>query len=247
MTSLFTCQPTNSQQPPKTCIFEGISPCRDHVSHLICNSHAQLFGLINKTASYHDGDNDVWTKIVTYVSASNNITIPLFINSNGTILMSDIQTFAINACNNNPNIKVDALATRISCLMGISMTSQHCNKGWFDEPNSALIIRNNSGRIEYLKELPQLHKCLFYYINASNIQNTRGGVVTYLIPNLSLTRDDSEDKYSFVIPNKKNILKYTDKPDCVATPLVLDGIREVSQSNEDRTFTPIQNNSALLC
>lgn len=244
MTTMFNCQPLNNNQPNKSCIFEGISPCREQISHVICNAHAAIFGLINKTASYHDGDNDIWTKIVTYNASSNNVSIPLFMDSNSKILMSEIRAFCINACNNYPSIKVEPLSSRIACLMGVSMNSapEFCNKSWFDDPNSRLIIRNNTGNIQYFKDLPLLHKNLFYYINASNIRNSKANTETYLVPNLSLTRNDSSDSYAFVIPNKKNLLKYTDKPDCVATPLVLDGIREVLQHSGDRTFTPIHNN-----
>nr|DBA13062.1 TPA: vp39 [Oryctes rhinoceros nudivirus] len=250
MSSLFACSPANAaKQQSKTCIFEGVSPCRDQVSHVICNAHSAIFGLINKTASYHDGDNDIWTKIVTYNSSSNNICIPLFLDSSSKIMMSEIRAFCINACNSYPTIKVEALSGRIACLMGVSMNNAQdfCRKSWFDDPNSALIIRNNTGSIQYFKDLPPLHKYLFFYINASNIRNSKADTETYLVPNLSLTRNDSSDSYSFIIPNKKNILKYTDKPDCIATPIVLDGIREVAHHVGDRTFAPIQNNFALLC
>lgn len=250
MTSLFTCQSlNNNNQQPKTCIFEGISPCREQISHVVCNAHAALFGLIYKTASYHDGENDIWTKIETYISSSNNINIPLFMDSNSKILMSEIRAFCINACNNHPSIKVEPLSARIACLMGVSMNSaqDYCRKSWFDDPNSALVIRNNTGDIQYFKDLPQLHKYLFYYINASNIRNSKTDTETYLVPNLSLTHNDSSDSYSFIVPNKKNILKYTDNPDCIATPLVLDGIKEVSQSSGDLTFTPIHNNYTAIC
>lgn len=249
MTSLFTCQPLNNAQQPKTCIFKGVSPCQDQVSHVICNAHAAIFGLINKPASYKNGDNDVWTKIHTYNVSSNNVSIPLFMDSNSKILMSEIRSFCINACHNYRNITVEALITRISCLMGVNINSAQdfCNKSWFDDPGSALIIRNNSGNIQYFKDLPQLHKYLFYYINASNIKNTASRSETYLVANLSLTRNDSSDTYAFVIPNKSYILKYTDDPDCVATPLVLDGIREISSSAADRTFKPIHNDFAAMC
>lgn len=248
MSSIFACQPTNVKQNIKTCILEGVSPCRDHVSHLICNAHAAIFGLVYKTASYHDGNNDIWSKIVTYNGSSNNISIPLFLNSKRDILVGEIYTFCVNACNTFTGIKVEALVSKISCLMGIRLSNgAECNMSWFDDINSALIIRNNSGDVQYYKDLPQLHKCLLYFVNASNIRNVNANSETYLIPNLSLTKNESSDTYSFVVPNKKGVLKYTDKPDCVATPLVLDGIRDITQFVGDRTFSPINNNFAALC
>lgn len=246
MASLFACRPDTAQQT-KSCVLFGVSQCRDQVSHVICNAHASIFGLINKTVSYHDGENNQTTKIVTYISASNNVSIPLFMDSHSKISIGEIQAFAINACNLHPEIKVDKLASQIACLMGVNMRMHdYCPKSWFDDANSALIIRNSSGKVQYFKSLPQLHKCLFYFVNASNIRHSNISE-TYLVPNLSLTRNDSSDTYSFIVPRKNNILKYTNHPDCVATPVVLDGIREVSQHSGDKTFTQIGAGFNNIC
>ncbi|ATY70230.1 OrNV vp39-like protein [Tomelloso virus] len=251
MASTFSCQPKTNNEPNKICIFQGVGSCdnRDHVSHLICNAHAAMFGLVNRLVSYHDGENNTWTKIVTYALSTSNINIPLFLDSKNNILMSEINAFAINVCNNYPNFKVNDLASRIACLMGLNMSSIQdiCKKSWFDDYDSALIIRNNTGQMQYFKDLPQMHKCLFYFINASNIKNPKSNVESYLISNLSLTRNDSSDTYSFLIPNKQNMLKYNGKPDCAATPLVLDGIRIVSDYIGDRSFRPLAGNSNAIC
>lgn len=249
--SLFMCNPSQKPQQTKHCIFRGIGNCRDQVSHIICNAHSEMFGLIHKTATYYNGENDSWTKIVTYATSSNNLNIPLFLDSNRKILMRDIRAFSINVCNNFPSIRasVDELVSRIACMMGVNWASgQSCGfKNWFDDVNSAIIIRNSTGNVQYFKHLPPLHKALFYYINASNIKNIKSDVETNLLANLSLTHNDSTDTFTFVIINKKLILKYTDKPDGVWTPLVLDGIREISQNVEDLTFTPIDDSYLGVC
>lgn len=241
MSSTFTCLPLSNTKQQNVCMFEGVSQCRDHVSQVICNAHALLFGLINKPTHYHNGDNDVYSKIVTYAAASNNINIPLFMDSNNKILMSEIRAFARNIGSNFSSINSAVFEERIACLMGLNMVPNQplCRNTWFDDPGSAIIIRNSDAQIQYFNELPHMHKALFQYVSASNIRSAQSDTETYLIVNLSLTRNDSEDKYAFVTPNKATLLKYTDRPGCVATPLVMDAIQSVLHSTADRVFKPI--------
>lgn len=244
MASLFSCQQLSTYNPAKTCIFSGVSRCEDRVSPLICNRHAAIYGLINIVAHYHDGDNNSWSKIVTYAHSTSNINIPLFTDSNNKVNMNEVSAFCINAHNNFPDINYERLIRCMTSLLEIDATSCFidCSKSWYDDIGSFLLVKNNTGSIQFFKELPLLHKCLFYFINASTIRNIKAESETYLVPNLVLTRSDSDDTYAFTVPNKKLLLKYTDKPNCVATPLVINGIREISYKQTDRVYKPITTN-----
>lgn len=244
MASLFGCQP-DTAKPSKSCVLYGVSPCRDQVSHVICNEHSEIFGLINKTASYRDGNNNDSVKIVTYISATNNIHIPLFMDSTSKISLGEIQSFSLNAYNANKGINSQKLAAAIACLMGLdSSVRSYCPNSWFDDTNSALIIRNNTGEVQYFQSLPQLHKCLFHFAIPSIISQPNSSK-TFIVPNISLTRSDSSDSYVFVVPKKDNILKYTEHPDCVSTPVVLDAIRHIPVRSRDKTFTQIGGNFGI--
>lgn len=239
--SLFSCPP---QEVKKRCAFQGIGPCREQISHLICNAHAELFGLTYATASYVNGNNDTWTKINTYVSATNNLHIPLFMDAENRILSKDIRTFAINVANTYSFVRVDEFQARIACYMGVNLYAgnEHCIRSWFDEPSSGIILRRNNAEILYFRELPPLHKILFYYTQPSYIRNTSTDTRIYTVPNLSLTYNETTNSFAFVVPNKSILLKKTDRQDCVATPVIIDAVREIAQDTKDRIIQPIINN-----
>lgn len=241
--SLFACQPLINEHKNKTCVFKGVSACGDHVSHLICNNHAGLFGIIYKVANYKNGDNNVWTKIVTYISTNANLSIPLFQDSYAKILASDIRSFALNVCNINQNINVDEFQNRIACLMGVNIFTnlEDSKKCWLDDPLTEIILRKVDEEPKAFRGIPLLHKILFHYTSPSVIRNPKSGSQTYLVTNLSLTYNHANDRYSFEVPNGSCVLKWTENENCVATPIVLDAIRVISEQNEDRTFKPIFN------
>lgn len=240
---LFSCPPPKTE---KNCIFRGIGPCRDQVSHLICNAHAELFGLTYATCSYVNGNNDTWTKINTYVSSTTSLYIPLFIDNQNTLLVNEIRSFCINAANLY-SVRVEELEQRIGCIMGVNLYAKadNCIKSWLDEPDSALILRHNDANIQYFRDCPTLHKMLFYYTQPSYIKNTTTGTQIYSVANLSLTYNDATNTYAFVVPNKSILLKKTNKPDCMATPLTLDAIRHSVQQTHDRVIRPILNNNVF--
>jgi len=242
MSSFFSCQSQFNNGPEqRKCAFEGVSPCRDHVSHLICNAHSRLFGLVHQPANYCTDAGDVWSKINVYAASQNSLSIPLFMDNTSKVLMSEIKTFTMTVCNRVPSIKVDVFQDRIAYLLGVNMYGNipDCNQSWLSEPNSALIVRSRNENVQYYNNLPQLHRILLFYANASNIRNSNTGSTIYLIPNLSLTYNSSSDTFAFVVPNKKILLKYTDNPNCIATPIVLDGRREIISNSNDQTFRPI--------
>ncbi|AUQ44003.1 vp39-like protein [Esparto virus] len=249
--SLFTCQSAynnSSSRGSPQCVFEGVSPCRDQVSHLICNEHSRLFGLIHQPASYCTDSGDVWTKINLYSASQNSLNIPLFMDINGKILMSEIKNFSINVCTRFPNINITEFQARIANLLGVQMygISPDCDQSWLSEVTSSLIVRNNANGAYYYQNVSRLHKILFYYANVSNVRNSNTNTAIYLVPNLSLTYNNSSNVLSFIVINKKILLRYTDDPNCVATPIVLDGRRDISTGDQDQTIQRIAQ-PAMIC
>lgn len=243
MSSIFSCVQYNDNRLLKSCAFSGVSPCRDQVAPRICNGHAEYFGLTYRIVTYHNGDNETWTKIVMYISAVSSLHIPLFLDASNKILLNEIRAFAINTQSNFPNIRLEEFQDRIACLMGLNAfgNNQDCHLSWLDEPTSTVVVRR-SGTIQFLSELPPLHRILFSCAEASNIRNTEAGTYTYLVANVSLTYNEASGSFAFVVPNKSIVLKWTNRQNCVATPLVLDSIRLANQKSQDRIFTPISDN-----
>lgn len=244
--SIFCTEPfrENIGAPKRQCIFQGVSACHEYIGEKICNHHLSMFSLTNKVVSYQNGDNDVWNKIVLYHTSPGNLNIPLFSTSDHKILMEEIRNFVRNVCTNFPGINLYLLEQKIAKYMGMSavFTQANCRTGWLDDTSVRVIIRNpNSTTAQYLSNVPYLHKVLFAHAQASNIINSSSGGQIYLIPNVSLTMNEMNNSFMFQVINKKNILKYTDKPDGVATPIVLDAFRSITQTNDDIVITPLVN------
>lgn len=240
---MFSCFTEDFDKKKKTCRFKEVSPCRDQVSEYICNEHASIFGIAYKTASYQNGNNDVWSNVESYISSSANFSLPLFLDPSGEILLSEIEAFALSACNVHPNIRAEALKNAISCLMGLNVYDTNCTfHGWLDDATTQIIVQDNNGAIKTLNYLPPLHKLLFHYSKPSTVRNSTDQSQIYLIPNVSLQYDvnnSTQPTYRFVVPNKKTVLKWTTKSDCVATPIVLNAIRENSMKHRVRSFKTI--------
>nr|WOJ45344.1 vp39 [Apis mellifera nudivirus] len=242
---MFSCFNDINVEQKKSCRFKDVSPCRELVSNFICNEHAAIFGLTYKTASYQNGNNDVWTNIETYISSSANFSLPLFLDPSGEILTSEIHAFALAACNSFPNIRVEALKNVIACYMGMNAYDTNCSYGgWLDEDSTRIIVQDNNNMVKTLNYLPALHKMLLHYTKPSTVRNTANDSQIYLVPNLSLQYDinnSTQATYQFIVPNKKILLKWTNKPDCVATPIVLNAIRENAPKHRVRAFKPLSN------
>lgn len=250
--NMFSCFNDANLQQKKTCRFKDVSPCRDLVSTYICNEHASIFGITYKTASYQNGNNDVWNNIESYISSQANFSLPLFLDSHGEILLSEIHTFAMAACNTHPNIRVEALKNTIACLMGLNAYDKNCSLGgWLDDSKTKIILQDRENKPKTLENLPPLHKMLLHYSKPSvTMLNSEDKSQIYLVPNLSLQyeiNNSTHPTYRFIVPNKKVLLKWTNKADCVATPIVLNAIRESAPRNAVRSFKTLSNMETVVC
>lgn len=221
-----------NNKPNKTCQFSSVSPCRDQISDLICNEHAGLFGLTNRRVNYTDGTNEHWSKIVLYVSSEMNLNVPMFLDTNSQLLENDITNFATSVCLNNRNIDVKALVKIICCLLNTNGNGNAmCDpRGWLIAPKTVLnVYRPNAPTPTYFARLPLLHQILFRYAEAANTHNNNGRVLR--IANVGIVYREHNNSFSFNMLNPKSILKWTKKPDCVATEVVLDATRFVSDES----------------
>lgn len=244
---MFSCMNERSERR-RACYFNGISPCRDTISKYICNEHAALFGLTYELVDYTDGNNDNWSKIVTYICSTANFHLPLFLNRNGEILINEIHSFALTISNNHPNINLEEFENRIGCLMGMSAFETKCSfGGWLDDGSSNVIIQQPDGAAT-ITQLPQLHRMLLHYTSPSITRNTLNDSQVYLVPTLSLEYDATNPSittYHFIVPNKKIVLKKTQRPNCVATPIIVNAVRNRQPTSQLKTFKPIDMSSAL--
>lgn len=245
---MFQCPQATEDEQPRKCYFREVSQCGDHVSRFICNAHAAMFGLIYRMVNYQDANNDSWSRIETYVSSPASFNIPLFKDRNGEILLSEIYSFALSVENSFPEVRVGRLRDTISCLMGI--TAYECTtNGWLNDPNTRVIVQD-ADSVKVTNTLPTLHKLLFYYAKPSLVRNVRNDTHVFLVPNVSLqydTTNPSVATYHFVIPSKKTMLKWTDRPNCVATSVVLNAVRVTGESQQVRFFKPISTPGTRVC
>lgn len=242
---MFTCYAQDDREKKGiSCRFKEVSSCREQVSKYICNGHAELFGITYKLASYLDGNNNAWSNIESYISSSSSFNLPLFIDANGEISMSEIHSFALSVSTTHPNIKIEAFQNAIACLMGINAYDNMCKfGGWLDEEFSTVLVQDNND-VRSINDLPHLHALLFHYSKPSLSLNNSDGSQVYLIPTISLQYDMST--YKFRVPNERSVLKWTTQPNCVATPIVLNAIRQTSSTQQVRAFRPV-NNYNVIC
>lgn len=243
--SLFTCaNPVETRN--KFCLFENVSACGDHVSHLICNNHAALFGLKYRARSYCDGMNNTATRINTYIITNHNFNIPLFITADGRIMMNEIKTFCQNVQQLNAQQR-DKFEQHVACLVGFNpyASTALCDiKGWLGDPTTRIVVfTNNAVPQQLTTPLPDLHKALFYYTRPS--VTVAGPTQIYAITNVSLVGNETNTSFAFTLINPSNIFKLTNLPNSEATPLVLHAIAEITPKPETRTFTPI--NKTIVC
>lgn len=245
----FACR-ANLAKPLKTCIFEGVGRCQDQVAERICNAHCLPFSLLHSTASFENGNNETWSRIVVYATTNQAINIPLFRSADNVTSLEEIRNFSMNVQNNFPEFKAELFAARLECLMAVGDygTFNNCTtlQSWFNGPHNKLTIRTRDG-LKYYKssQLPFLHKALLSHIDASNVvkmktnQNNIVEVqgITYQIPTIILTLNDSNNMLAFKVTNGQVLLKKTDKNDNIATPLVLTGVRSINDDETQKTFS----------
>lgn len=237
--SLFNCTPvTQMRRQDTACVFSSLNNCKEHVSKYLCNNHARIFGLVYKHAHYTDGDNEMVSRIVTYTSAVNNLSIPLFCDEDGKVLLNEVHTFATNVAHNYPNINADDLSNIIACNLGLSAQEDMCKLGgWLDDASSQVILHDvTTGALRSTKDVPKLHRILLHYTVPSLTYNESTQAHVYFVDNIGLVRSPVTGTYKFSLLNKQNVLKYTDHANCVATPLVLTATHKIASGTQDRVF-----------
>lgn len=223
-----------------TCVFRGVSTCNDHISHLICNAHLKLFGLINKLSTYKTDSGDSWPKINLYAYGDYSFSLPAFVNNNGVVLMNEVHQFIINVCSRFKDLVINTslFQARIAYLLSLSLENDVCEyrDSWLSDESTSVIIRTTDGTVNFSTMIKPLHKILFYYAGASNVINRNNGSSIYLIPNISLTYNGETNGYLFMVPNRSLLLKYTEDEGCVASPIILDSFKHIQQQSKERSF-----------
>lgn len=242
--SLFNCTPlTQMRRQDTACVFSSLGNCKEHVSKYVCNNHARIFGLVYKHVHYTDGDNEMVSRIVAYTSAVNNLSIPLFLDDDGKVLLNEVYTFATNVAHNYPNINADDLSNIIACNLGLNAQEDVCKLGgWLDDPGSEIILHDvAAGELRYTNDIPKLHRILLHYSVPSLTWNETTQSHVYFVDNIGLSRCPVTGTYKFMLLNKQSVLKYTDHANCVATPLVLTGKHKIVSASQDRVFRQLNN------
>lgn len=246
---MFSCVREDTREI-KQCRGHKISPCRgNQVSKFFCNEHAEIFHLYYQNTFYQNGNDDTWTSIDTFVTGTGLLNIPLFLDSNCEVLMSEIKTFALSAKHRKPNIDVRELENMIACYMNLTAYDNCVVGGWLDDSSTKLIVQTGD-TIQSLSYIPPLHKMLFFYTKPAILRNESDGSQVYLVPNVSLQstmNTSSAQTYQFTIPNREYMLKYADQLNNLATPVVLNAIRVTTvQQQQSRKFKHIKAPN-ILC
>lgn len=246
--SLFTCTPVTRRHDNNSCLMSSLGNCKGNVSPYICNNHYRFFGLVNQLVHYTDGENETVSRVVTYACSVNNLSIPLFLDDTGKVLLNEIHSFSANVAHNFPNTNADDLSNIIACNLGLSAQEDVCKLGgWLDDVSSEVILHDvNAGEVRSTKDLPKLHRILFHYTLPSMTYNESTHSHVYFVDNIGLIRCPVTGRYKFSLLNKQNVLKYTDHPNCVATPLVLTAKHRITTGSQDRVFRQL-NSRHLTC
>lgn len=225
----------------KRCVFASVSTCRDLVGDHICNAHLALFGLLIEEKDHTDGNNENYQHTNTYIISANALSIPLFEDTDGTIQMPVIHRFAKKVCNQFPNINKHNLTEVICKLVGVHFSGDYidCDSTWLSLQSTGVICRNMVSS-RYLKRIPKLHQYLFEHTYMSNKTNVLTGKTTVRVANVTTMYNESDNMVSFTMIEacKPLTLKYTSNPVCVATPIILEGYREVATQNERVCYQP---------
>lgn len=221
------------------CMFES-TQCEDKLNPYICNFHAStIFHLLYKRVNYTDGNNESSSLIVTYFCSPSAFQLPLLMQSGG-IYMENVESYASSIVARCPNMDLDEVINIL--FRHLDANAYHKTGGWFENEDSRVVMYNTSNNMLYsLPELPLLHRKLLCYCVPSLTINRVNNYQTYYVSNMQLVSDPATNKWSFVMMCKENVLKYTDHPDCVATPIVLLGQHILTAPNEALRIAPIEN------
>lgn len=249
----------NDPGKSKKCLFSSIgTSCTEKVHGLICNQHAStLFGLTFQLVSTYNMNNGGDAFIETYGVKNNPIDIPLFVgNTNGlddngrAYLAIEIEKFCNRAVSRDQSIRKDDLLRVMSTVLGVSgLTSLgtqcerdlrlHSYQSWISNANSVVTGhgRPDPGEKELVfnlrDHLTPFHRSLL----AHTMPQSRSGGDRHDLYNCNVgfvVDPNSPDYLTYklcVLPHAKDtFLVMTDKDDCRASPLILEGsaIRQTS-------------------
>lgn len=212
-----------------SCILQGLgNQCIDHDVGEMCNNHLKIFSMQNRLTSYVDGHNNQKTRPETLYFSHNNLSLPLFRNKNNIVSTQQIHQFAKNA-EKLHLIDGTKLAQIISCYCGLNTyvddLTPDC-RTWLDEEKNFVNFFDGNKVTKHLsKNLPRLHKLLLKHCYPSIVKNLKSDTTTYMLENVHFEYDNATDGYYLTLTNKDLLLKYTDQPNCVASPLVISGCR----------------------
>lgn len=226
MAFLNNCYTPASYSAKLSCIFAGINHCSDQISEYICNNHARIFGLTYKRATYTNGENATWSKIVTYQISQSDINIPLFYNlTDGIIDLPSVRDYVASkaAEADISESYINLYAQKITCLLNSTTTfNDRCIiQSWVSAPNTKIIVTGTDSSLSAydICSIPPLHRMLFAYTNPTTMSL---GEETILIRREHIILTDTGDGFKFTTAYKKEILKYNpNDPTCIATPLNL--------------------------
>ena len=240
----------------RTCIYKGVGRCDEFEALLICNYHASWFDLYNYYRYFTNGMNDSWAKTETYARNVSNLWIPLFVDTDGTILMSEIRIFAEKIVKNDSTVKFNEVFERTAMLVGYTPTeflNHHLSLSncWLNKPSTLIILKTENDETAYIasSKIPPLHKILFYHTYPSIVaKNYDEPPKAVMVEKLILTFKEEQRAYGFTLTNKPLVLKVTDpsNPRYSMTPLVL--AAEEFCDNEiclEKTFRKTMPNTSM--
>lgn len=239
---MYTCYYANDEQTrlSRRCYFRNTSPCMDFVpGSYICNRHMALFNLTQVYSSYHDCNNDQWSRVVLYVIG--NVDIPLFLLRNGSVNLQEIKNFAESVKYIFPEINVLNFANELSCMMELSASPPSKTHSWLENSSTEVYATDQNGEISNIK-LPFLHRVLFQFALPAYTQRPGELEQDVLIANMSLEFNSNivnYESFSFKVPNyaKGMTLMKTDKENSIATPVILLAKYSGNHDTETRCFS----------
>lgn len=236
---MFDCGYANERsQIIRDCPFKTASPCMDFVpGSKICNRHMAPFNLKQVYTSYHDCNNEQWSKVALYLTG--NLNIPLFKNSPGVVDMLEIKSFAESVKYLYPEINLINFANSMACMMELSAVQPMKTNSWLE--TTEVYALDSDGSFIQMK-LPYLHRILFQFALPAYTKRPGNTELDVLVANVILQYNPhsvDSTSYRFKVPThaKAITLISTDKENSVATPVVLLALHAGGNNTESRCFT----------
>lgn len=227
------------------CMFEKLGECSNQVSAFICNRHSsRYFGIVNETAHMTDGNNDEISCTVTYANSATSINIPLFWDPVTRVInMSEIRSYFRRVCGarngiGNRENESELLCDVIYQYMGMTSYVDKCpERTWYDdnEANCIIFFNKTAETISYLKHLPTLHKLLFAFMPPSQTKDVDTDSFTIALETFGLVKENDKQP-TFKIINPANVYKKTRDVNCIASPLVMAGLKWTKEQSKTVTY-----------